>query len=802
MNGATVEMVATTATTATKNGIDRSEDKIDQAELSELAGDLSALHPELELLHDRQDDFQSDWIEGLELADAPKPPRRRVVTDPDERRAALLVPPGSRGLHRVLATSIADGLVVSARVRGVNREAPRPSLHVSSLDVAPAPGDPRRALLDAHRSRGKERYDVRPSRSEASVSASPDRGDAWQTIVLFLSPDPRRQALRLSVDEGTGALVDEVVVRRATLLETIGAERARLDPTPAHPLVASLRVADFQSRALLLPAGTRVIFEVDVPTKAPRIDAALHSHPRATARRVSVRCSVDGATIDEREADPDAAHLAGWTVPLERFAGRRVALAFTADGEAGSVAALCDPWLLAGETTRPGPSVLLISIDTLRRDALGCMGHDDARTTAIDQLAAAGTRFTRATSPVSFTLPAHTSLFSGQHPLEHGVTDAGRTIDPARTPMLAERLAAAGWQTAAFTGGGLVHAEFGFARGFGSYAFRDFSGVDGMFQPEPAALAAGGRRFAGAARLFDWLDRRADQPFFLFVHTYFVHNYVPSADFADRRAARLRPDVALAADGSRAIDLRSRLLELETQPGIGAELRRLYQAAVEEVDARLVAPLLQELDRLRIADDTIVVLVSDHGEEFQEHERLFHGKCVWNESVDVPLILRGPGIPRGARRDDVARLEDVAPTLAALLGLPPDERSLGRDLFASSASDDADPSPRLLHLSNRDRHDEYRWDGLALGRYTLLRHHLSAEQRRDYLFDTSADPREQHDLAPTRSDELLRLGRRLDAEIRRTLENATRLPSSAADGARADGDELERRLRELGYGIK
>jgi arylsulfatase A-like enzyme len=766
---------------------------IECAELRELGGDLSAAHPELVLLRDPLGAASAGWMEGAEIADASKR-ARSLVEDPLERRRVLHVPGGAGGLHRVVAVSTPDALVVQARVRAV-APGERPALSVLTVDAAPAE-DPRRALLELHRSRVRTTDGRRSLDAEATVEAPEDAGETWRTLALFLPPDPSRRGLRLSLAEGSGLLVDEVVVRRAARCEAIGAARRELGDESGPSVVAWVRGATRQSRSLVLPAGSKVRLALDVPAASPRLEATLGAHPLAPGSRVRLALRIGGETIAEQEcAGDDATRFA---VALDRFAGRRVELELAAEGSEGSVAALGDPWLLSGSTRRPGPNLLLISIDTLRRDALRCYGNEAARTPAIDSLAAEGACFTQATSPASFTLPAHASLFSGQHPLVHGTFNPRHVLDPRRSALLAERLAKAGWQTAAFTAGVMLDPDFGFAHGFGSYSFRDVAGVDAAFQEKCAPLAPDGARFAGLASLVEWVDRRVDQPFFLFLHTYFVHNYVPSRDFAERHGARWRPDVVRGEDGAPPMEFLERIAQLERDPRNAEDLRRLYQATVEEVDARLVAPLLAELDRLHLADRTIVALVSDHGEEFQEHGHLLHGRFLWRELVDVPLILRGPGVPV-VRRDDPVELEDVAPTLAARLGLPPDERVLGRDLFATDAGEGE--AARLLHLANGQPVIRWRWDGLRLGRFTILREHLEGGRMRDLLFDSATDPGETSDLAAERPDDCARLGRRLDEEVRRTVERAARLPGGA--GEREGGDpELEKRMKELGYTVR
>ena len=684
---------------------------------------------------------------------------------------------GHGGVHRVVEVEDRGWLLVLARVRSFPTADRSASLAVVAFGAADEDGDPQGLL-----------------RREAR--ARPDLGDAWQTLALFLPADDERRSISIWIEDA--AKVDALVVRRPSATERIGATRSDLGPAGAHVLVTTTRVEKTDARSLLLPVGSRAAFELDVPVVAPRLDAVVSLHPLATAAPASLRISVAGRTVAERKLLRGKRALEPWQVDLGRFAGLRVGLELAVEGAPDTIVVVGDPWLLGGNPPRPGPNVVLISVDTLRRDALGCYGNARARTPAIDALASAGVRFARATSPSSVTMPAHASLFTGQHPLVHGAIDPSRRLDPARSPMLGERMAAAGWQTAAFTGGGLVNPDFGFGLGFGSYSFEEPSGLTRMFRASPATLTEDGTRFAAQRPITEWIERRRDQPFFLFVHTYFVHNYVPNRDFAERHGARHLPLLPLA-DGTTPGTLASRLLAREQEPGFGAELAKLYQASVDELDARFIGPLLDDLERLGLDEKTLVVLTSDHGDQFQEHGSLFHGRHLWSELVDVPLLMRGPGIEVGAVREDPARLEDVAPTLARRLGIAEDERCFGRDLFAERDADE--PVVRLFHLDHRDGSRRFRWDGLAFGRFKLLRQLEEGAEPREWLFDTEADPGEQHDLARSRTEERLHLARRLDAACLETLDAAARLPGSALERA-GDLEELNRKLEELGYGVK
>ncbi|MFM9996617.1 MAG: sulfatase-like hydrolase/transferase [Phycisphaerales bacterium] len=759
----------------------------------------------------------SGWLEGGELQE--RPAARSREHDPLESRPSLLLPPGAGGLHRIVRCGGERAAVVAIRLRTLTPDGVRPALMALSLAELPGDADPRRQLLDARRTRVDKSQASGSGRPEFRVT-SPDTAAGWHWLQLYVPRHAERRALRLSIHEAQGVLIDRIELRFATPLEEVGQAR---ESTEGPPWSGPVECDGTRQRALLLPGGGAFRFEVDVGERAPRLELADAMHPFARAASMQLFWSVDGERIAERELDATARGWSPATISLERWAGRRVTLEVTAGGGRDAIAAIGDPWLLGvdlplrrggepllGDAPSPSrPNVLLISIDTLRRDALGCYGNARARTPAIDSLAATGTCFERATAPASYTLPSHVSLFTGQHPIVHGVIDGSQPIQPGRSTLLAERFAAAGWLTGAFTSGVLVSPVFGFARGFGTYGTHDPSGVHKTLQEEPPALDPGGTRFAALDPALDWMERRADQPWFLFVHTYFVHNYVTSAEFALERGLAPRPRPPSASSS-----LTKWLRSVDSDPRVGRELQHAYAAVVDEVDVHFVRPLLDALERLEIAERTLVVLVSDHGEQMQEHGALLHGRAIWNELVEVPLLIRGPGVAAGRRLGATARLEDIAPTLAAWAGLPAEEDSGevgGRDLLRLAGGDDPgdtrDELPRLLHLSHPDsldRERNYRWDGLHLGPWTLLREHLDDGSWRDLLFDAVADPRQQHDLASSRPTEAAALARRLEHEIERAALEALALEQGTRTGTPPpiDDEALKIRLRELGYADK
>lgn len=274
-----------------------------------------------------------------------------------------------------------------------------------------------------------------------------------------------------------------------------------------------------------------------------------------------------------------------------------------------------------GSGKPPAPDLLLITVDTLRPDALGWVSGKNV-TLSIDRLAREGFRFPAAVSAVPLTLPSHVSILTGLLPRRHGVRDNGQTF--TGNPTLATLLRKRGYATAAFVSGYPLRAQFGLDAGFDLYDDRLPAGVEGWRErPAPATTAAA----------LAWI-RSARSPWFAWVHYYDPHDpYTPPAAF-------LRPGPRGAYDGEVAF----------TDSAIGDLLRGLPAAR---------------------SQDRVTIFAGDHGESLGEHREKTHGYFVYDQTVLVPLIIHAPGRLEAGESPAPVRLVDVAPTALALLGAPP-----------------------------------------------------------------------------------------------------------------------------------
>jgi arylsulfatase A-like enzyme len=446
--------------------------------------------------------------------------------------------------------------------------------------------------------------------------------------------------------------------------------------------------------ALLGMPGEAISFHLSLPGESPRLEVGLGAWTEALDgagdEDLVFTVTVEGVELLRETMPLPARYLdAHWRdveLDLARWAGEEVELTFQVVGGLPGIWGAPIVRDVAPDSDRDPAkkNILLVSIDTLRADHVHSYGYWRPTTPRLDQLATRGVRFTDCTVQSPYTLPSHVSIFSGQCPSVHGVQEAGRAISAARTPMLARILSQRGWTTRAFTAGGFVSPVFGFAEGFDGYSnidpLRDDSSphFQALLSQQPETISADLVREYGPERVKEWITDHADEPFFLFLHTYAVHDFDPPPGYLDRFAD---PDTSDLKDFMPYMDWR-----YITEHGISdedlAHIVRHYDAALLYVD-EVIGEVLDHLETQGLRENTIVVVTSDHGKELVERGIIGHGVTLYEEMVRVPLIIDRPGGEPGVVNRPVMSI-DIAPTLLGLLGLPIDPRMQGVDLFADS----------------------------------------------------------------------------------------------------------------------
>jgi arylsulfatase A-like enzyme len=278
----------------------------------------------------------------------------------------------------------------------------------------------------------------------------------------------------------------------------------------------------------------------------------------------------------------------------------------------------------ASSSAASAVNVLFVCIDTLRADRLGCYGYARKTSQNLDRLAARGLRYERAYATAPWTLPATTSLMTGLLPDLHRATNFSSPVSPD-AELLAQRLGAAGYETAAFVGNYFVQPIFGLARGFAAYNGEctvDRTGINSDRISDKA---------------IEWLGQKHEKPFFLYLHYFDPHyNYYEHEGFSFGGE-----DSDRVFSGADIFDLRDALKDFTAKERF--RLDALYDSEVAFTDHHL-GRVLAKLDELKLTDRTLVIATADHGEALGEHGWIGHTIQLYEESLRVPLILAGPGV--------------------------------------------------------------------------------------------------------------------------------------------------------------
>jgi arylsulfatase A-like enzyme len=440
-----------------------------------------------------------------------------------------------------------------------------------------------------------------------------------------------------------------------------------------------------------------------------------------------------------------------------------------------------------GPTSDTAPlNVLLISIDSLRADHVGVYGYEKATTPTIDRLATEGVLFRNAISTTSWTLPAHAALLTGTYETRHGATIPTAKID-ASVATLAEAFRAAGYRTTGFYSGPFLHPYFGFDRGFEEYFDCTSYALEAIADPASGKVHASSHKditnpriassFASAAAGHD------GRPFFFFVHMWDVHyELVPPPPY-DRMFA----DADMPENPVR--DFRhDRRFRVGTDDATFRSVIALYDGEIRFTDDT-IGRMLAVLESNKLLDNTLVVVTSDHGDEFLEHGGKGHKRTLYQEVLHVPLVFWAKRTLSPATSSVSASLVDVAPSIAILAGIDGHDRMDGRPLFRRDGRVDDTPRTALAELRANPRHPRYA---------AAIRHPLKllrdVKAGREELFDLERDPREEYPMGASGAA-AASLRAALDAHF------ATRPNDYQPAAPRAEPlpPGMKKRLRELGY---
>lgn len=368
------------------------------------------------------------------------------------------------------------------------------------------------------------------------------------------------------------------------------------------------------------------------------------------------------------------------------------------------------------------PNILLISLDALRADHLGCYGYDRATSPFLDNLASRGTRFSHASVNTHGTPPSHTTMLSSLYQETHRVgfganTPQGRndTI-PAEVELVQEILQAQGWHTLGVTGGGYMSGVFGFSRGFT------------FFSDKARSVEQ------GTSMLLDSIKSAMEdgRPIFAMYHTYEIHSpYEPPPQYR-KIFGEFQSDISLKSEDLAPIQVKAgALLERNDFDFLESQ----YDGEILYTDD-VLKDFFAQLESIGFLENTMVIITSDHGEEFGDHGGLLHRASLFEELLHIPLILVGPMIPEGVVDPRLVSLIDISPTILGAARLPATDIMEGRSLLDRSPQGTW-PNQRLFAQYTA------RLYSVRTPRWKLI--HKPKAQRLQ-LFDLRHDPTEHHNV--------------------------------------------------------
>ena len=530
---------------------------------------------------------------------------------------------------------------------------------------------------------------------------------------------------------------------------------------------------DGQSASVMLPNHLRLEYQLDVPAESSLVIESVRfwddgEEAEATDLQVTVQ-TMDARTVEHFEIP---GHV---DLPISVASSQRLVLSFQARGVPGAPGGdagirLLRPairsasWPKSSETgPRPSkrPNILLYVIDTLRADHLGCYGFSSP-TPRIDAFAEQATLFETAYAQSSWTKSSVASIMSGLLPRAHA---ANRRTDalPPGIDTLAERLDRLGYATAGFVTNPNLAPAFGFDQGFETYEL--------LVEEDPQRGYV--RSDALNRRAIEWLENRSRaEPFFLYMHSMDPHDpYLSGVSQAE------------PAEGIGTVAFMTALEDgrIDSSAEIHARLMELYDSEIAFNDQHF-GELLDRLKRVGLYESTLIVLVSDHGEEFDDHGWWRHGKTLYREQLEIPLIVKWPGgHDVGVRRQDIAQHVDLLPTLMQHVGEESTSALHGRSLWSRQTNP---PVVGYLNLDGREL------ESVVYRDQKLIRY-LSFDRPRPPLqvFDLASDGAESRNLVPERP---------LPASFLARLLTHSRSLTRASVPARID-ESLEEKLRALGY---
>jgi arylsulfatase A-like enzyme len=754
----------------------------------------------------------------------------------DEAGADVEENGGWRALHGVKGLAVRDGRLVGRATDKVALVAPGPEgadqsdqFHALEIELRVSAGTRLSMEFDSREELDEDRLIERA------------REGTFLRFNVDIEPGDELKTYTLSAANATFSSSFVVSSIRRILIRPT-------DSTDAEFEIASMRLIGLKEHLASIPSGIgwhglddvyretlvarspeRIIFSADLPSD-PYLELSIGTVSDAPVTfRVEAQVDGDATELLQRTiSTPNRWH----SVPLDlgEFAGRNIELRFALEAERPGTPAFWGTPVIRNRDSRsrivstspgresvlgedpPPQGVILIIADTLRRDHLQPYGYERENAPVLTKLAAEGALFRDAIAQGTWTKVSVSSILTSLYPSTHGIKDMPDRMSAGVT-TLAEAYRSAGYATFAtssvpFTGK-LTNLHQGVEVLHESTSMPDLDHSDSKTS----------RTYSD--RLFEWIEEHREVPFFAFLHVFDPHSpfepyrpydsmFLSADEMAEHRQQLERAKEFIENDFMKFQELPNEE-ELE-RAGLDKEtfIRRekaWYDASIRAMDVE-IGRLLERLEELGLAEDTLIAFVSDHGEEFLEHGRRFHGYHAYGEMLNVPLMLWWPGgVPAGREIGQIVQTIDLMPTLLELSGLEVPERVQGQSLLPLLAETDPTSlgwrsrpaiAERAFAPAAFEDEDDLKLESQAIiyEGWKLIRNTSRPEGWPEYeLYDHEADPLNLQDVAADNPDRVRELARMLAGWQETAL--ATRVETEEAAETLSE-DEIQK-LRSLGY---
>ncbi|PYQ12847.1 MAG: hypothetical protein DMF80_18145 [Acidobacteria bacterium] len=612
------------------------------------------------------------------------------------------------------------------------------------------------------------------------------------------------------------------------------------DAAGADFAVESVRLVFRREQLASVPSGVswqglRDIFRETLVTRSPetvRFQVTLPSRP---VLHVALGTPEDGPVtfkIGVRRGDRDAAVMTRtlttpyrWeprVVDLAPFAGAPVTLSLSATSDKdGTIALWGAPAIRQRAAPDAGPGapaqiVILIHGDTLRKDHLDVYGYERPTAPTLRRLAGEGALFDNAITQTSWTKAATPSIMTSLYPTTHGVHQIPDRL-PASATTIAEAFRAGGYATLSYSSAAFTGQFTNLHQGFEE--LHELESAAGRTGPRGAKTS---REYVD--RLVEWLEGHRDVPSFVYLHVFDPHPpYEPYRPYdtmwADpkgrdeylREQELLKKFIASPLLADRGMATRDELIKAGLDPEAYLRYSKdWYDGSIRGMDAE-IARLVERLRELGLGDRTVIAFFADHGEEFHDHGRMWHGQSIYGEMLRVPLIFWAPGrVPKGLKVEEPVELIDVMPTVLEMAGLPVPRTAQGQSLRPLLATDGKGGAvaaaggwtrrPVIAERQPMGGTEATRGiESYAVmeGDWKLIHNIGPPPDRPEYeLFQFYKDPLDQNNVASEHPDVVERLARQLEGWHR--MASQARLKADREETKGMSAEQLER-LRSLGY---